>query len=88
MLVLQGAIDILKVSRAALFVELHEEGLARFGTSVSAILGFLSDYSYETHWLMRTGPHPKASEAEIHARVGRSGYVDVLFLAGHHLNSS
>jgi FkbM family methyltransferase len=80
MLVLQGAVDILKVSRPALFIELHEEGLARFGTSVSAILSHLSDCGYEAHWLMRMAPHPKASEAEIHARVARSGYVDVLFL--------
>jgi hypothetical protein len=29
---------------------------------------------------MRTGAHRKTSSAEIHAKVARSGYVDVLFL--------
>jgi len=80
MMVLQGASEILKLSGPALFVELHEEGLARFGTSVSAILSHLSNYGYEAHWLMRRGPHLKASAAEIHARVARDGYVDILFV--------
>jgi FkbM family methyltransferase len=80
MLVLQGASDILKISRPALFIELHEEGLARFGTSVSAILDHLSQYGYEAYWLMQAGPHRKTNPAEIHARVARNGYVDVLFL--------
>jgi FkbM family methyltransferase len=80
MLVLQGASDILKVSGPALFIELHEEGLLRFGTSVSAILDHLSQYGYEPYWLMRAGPHRKTSPAEIHTSVVRNGYVDVLFL--------
>ncbi len=80
MLVLQGATDILKVSGPALFIELHEEGLARFGTSVAAILTHLSEHGYEAHWLMRSGPHRKTGPAEIHAKVARNGYVDVLFL--------
>lgn len=81
MLVLQGASDILKISKPALFVELHDEGLKRFDTSVSAILDHLSQRGYEAYWLMRKGPHPKAGAAEIHARVAQIGYVDVLFLA-------
>jgi FkbM family methyltransferase len=80
MLVLQGASGILKQSRPALFVELHEEGLSKFGTSVSAILNYLSQYGYEPYWLMRTGPHQRTGPAEIHAKVARNGYVDVLFL--------
>ena len=53
MLVLEGAAGILKIARPALFVELHEKGLGKFGTSVSAILDHLSRYGYEAFWLMR-----------------------------------
>jgi FkbM family methyltransferase len=80
MLVLKGAADILKIARPALFIELHEEGLRRFGTSVSAILAHLSEQGYEAYWLKRTGSHKKASPADIDAKVARIGYVDVLFL--------
>lgn len=80
MFVLQGATDILQMAGPALFVELHEEGLNRFGTSVAAILDYLSLQQYAPYWLMRTGPHQETSPAEIHARVARDGYVDVLFL--------
>jgi hypothetical protein len=80
MMVLEGAAGLLKAAGPALFVELHEEGLKRFGTSVSAILDHLSRYGYEAYWLKRTGPHLKASPAEIHTQVARVGYVDVLFL--------
>jgi FkbM family methyltransferase len=80
MLVLQGAVDILRLSGPALFVELQEEGLKKFGTSVSAILNHLSQRGYEAYWLMRAGPHRKISPEEIHAKVARNGYLDVLFL--------
>jgi FkbM family methyltransferase len=80
MLVLQGAPDILGLAGPALFVELHEEGLQRYGASVSAILDYLSRYGYEPHWLMRNGPHRKSSAAEVCAKAAGNGYVDVLFL--------
>jgi FkbM family methyltransferase len=80
MLVLQGAAEILKLSAPALFVELQEEGLKRFETSVAAILDHLSQHGYEPYWLMPAGPHLKASPEEIHAKAAGSGYVDVLFL--------
>jgi FkbM family methyltransferase len=83
MLVLEGATEILKAAKPALFVELHEEGLKKFGTSVSAILTHLSQHGYESYWLMRVGRHMKASPSEIHAEVARIGYVDVLFLTAH-----
>jgi FkbM family methyltransferase len=82
MLVLKGASNILTKVAPALFVELHEEGLNKFETSVSAILDFLSEYGYEAYWLARTGPHLKASAAEIYARIARDNYVDVLFVKG------
>jgi FkbM family methyltransferase len=80
MMVLKGAAGILKDAGPALFIELHEEGLNRFGTSVSEILDYLSEYGYEAYWLTRTGAHRKASPAQIHEKVARNGYVDVLFL--------
>ena len=81
MLVLQGAPEILKLSRPALFVELSETALERFGSSVSEVVSHLSQFGYEPHWLERMGPHRPASLEDIHANVGRHGYVDVLFLA-------
>jgi FkbM family methyltransferase len=80
MLVLRGASGILKAAAPALFIELHEAGLNRFETSVSAILDHLADLGYQAYWLMRTGSHREASQADIHAKVARIGYVDVLFL--------
>ncbi|SHK58260.1 methyltransferase, FkbM family [Bradyrhizobium lablabi] len=80
MLVLQGAPDILGLAGPALFIELNEEGLQKFGSSVSAILDHLSQYGYEPYWLMRTGPLRKSSPAEIHAKAAGNAYVDVLFL--------
>jgi FkbM family methyltransferase len=80
MLVLQGASDILRLAAPALFIELHEEGLQRFGASVSAILDHLSQHGYEPYWLMRHGPHRKISRAEISAKACGNAYVDVLFL--------
>ncbi len=80
MLVLLGASQILKIARPALFIELHEEGLKKFGTSVSAILDHLSGQGYAAFWLRREGAPQEASPTEIHARVAQTGYVDVLFL--------
>ena len=67
-------------SRPVLFIELDENGLRRFGSSVSAILNHLSQSGYETWWLARTGPHRKATADDIHASVARNGYVDILCL--------
>ena len=82
MLVLKGAGDILKSAAPALFIELDEMALQKFGASVSAVLDHLSQFGYEPYWLTRSGPHDKTNAAEIHARVARTGYVDVLFLKG------
>jgi FkbM family methyltransferase len=86
MLVLRGASTILKLAGPALFIELHEEGLRKFGTSVSAVLDHLSSLGYAAYWLMRRGPHVKTSAAEIHAKVAQAGYVDVLFLKARQLS--
>jgi FkbM family methyltransferase len=81
MIVLEGAGNILEGAKPALFVELHEAGLNRFGSSVTEVFNYLSQFGYEAYWLTRAGPHTRASQAEIRARAGRDGYVDVLFVA-------
>jgi FkbM family methyltransferase len=80
MLVLKGAANILRRYGPALFVELQEEGLKRFGTSASEILGHLASQGYLAYWLERSGPPKRATDAEIHAMMARNSYVDVLFL--------
>ena len=80
MMVLKGAGRILKDPKPALFIELSEEGLGRFGSSVDEILQHLTGSGYAAFWLMPAGPHVRALEADIHAMVGLHGYVDVLFL--------
>lgn len=80
MMVLKGANNILNNSNPILFIELSEVGLNAFGSSVTEILTHLSRLGYGAHWLVRAGPHVKASEAEILAKVERNGYVDGLFL--------
>ena len=47
---------------------------------MAEILKYLADFGYQAFWLMPQGPHAKASDADIHAKVGPTGYVDVLFL--------
>jgi FkbM family methyltransferase len=80
MLVLQGASEILRLSGAALFIELDEKALRKFGTSVAAVLDYLAQYGYQPFWLRPTGNHDRTDAAGIAARVGLNGYVDVLFL--------
>jgi FkbM family methyltransferase len=80
MMVLKGAGRILKQSNPALLVELSEEALNKFGSSVSEILKYLAELGYEAFWLMPEGPHAKASDADIHAKVAQTGYLDVLFI--------
>jgi FkbM family methyltransferase len=80
MMVLTGAAGILALAGPALFIELEEAGLNRFGASISAVLDHLSAYGYEPYWLEKSGPPRKTGAAEIHAAAGRTGYVDVLFL--------
>jgi FkbM family methyltransferase len=81
MLVLKGAANILKNAAPALFIELHEEGLFKFGTSVLAILNHLSAYGYQPYQLMNAEAHRRTSATEIHAKIAQIGYIDVLFLS-------
>ena len=82
MLVLKGATRLLAETSPALFIELHEEGLVRLGTSTFEILDHLSSIGYAPYWLMRSGAHQKTEPSEICSRIAKAGYVDVLFLKG------
>jgi hypothetical protein len=79
MLTLQGMTEILRFARPALFIELSDQGLNKFGASVLVVLRLLSDNGYEAYWLTRTG-HRKASQSEIEARTALTKSADVLFL--------
>jgi FkbM family methyltransferase len=81
MLVLRGAREILTNVKPTLFIELSEEALGRFGSSVSEILNHLAQLGYLTFWLTRAGPPVEATVADIHAKVRQKNYVDVLFLS-------
>lgn len=80
MLVLEGASSVLKTTHPALFVELHEEGLNRFGTSCEAILAHLTAGGYQAYLLQRKGSHRRVDAEQVRAEVARLGYVDVLFV--------
>jgi FkbM family methyltransferase len=79
MLTLQGMTEILRFARPALFIELSDQGLNKFGASVLVVLRLLSDNGYEAYWLTRTGRR-KASQSEIEARTAGTNSADVLFL--------
>ncbi|WP_189343268.1 MULTISPECIES: FkbM family methyltransferase [unclassified Mesorhizobium] len=87
LLTLQGMMEILRFARPALFVELSDQGLNKFGASVLAVLRLLSDNGYEGYLLSRTGRR-KASQAEIEARTTGTESADVLFLPDRPANSA
>ncbi|QFI75627.1 FkbM family methyltransferase [Bradyrhizobium betae] len=78
--VLRGAPDILRHARPALFVELDEDGLRKFGASVADVLCYLKDFGYDAFWLEKGGKRTAASQSDIATRIAKLGYVDVLFL--------
>jgi len=80
MLVLEGCRETLRTARPALFVELDEQALNRFGTSIVGVLDYLSGYGYLPYWLTSKGLRRKADTEEIRTTAKQRGYVDVLFL--------
>lgn len=80
MLVRHGSAETLQQYAPAIFIELHEKGLQRFGTSVAAVIAFLLGLGYSPYWLARTGPDRLARAEDVRAEVVRLGYVDILFL--------
>lgn len=80
LIVLRGAPEILKQAKPALFVELDEAGLGKFGASVAQILGYMGSAGYDAYWLRKGGQCTRATESDIVAQISEIGYVDVLFL--------
>jgi FkbM family methyltransferase len=81
MLVLSGAQDAITAHRPALFIEVDDTALRRFGSSAEELLTTVVNLGYTAHTLTRTGI---SASKPLHALVGRSGgksYSDVLFLA-------
>jgi FkbM family methyltransferase len=79
--VLRGAPEILRLARPALFVELDENGLGKFGASVADIFRYLDGFGYDGFWLEKGGKRTAATQDDIAMRIARFGYVDVLFLS-------
>jgi FkbM family methyltransferase len=79
--VLAGARTLLSRDRPALFVELDPAGLARFGSSIDALLRALAAEGYSPCVLGRRGARP-CPRADLDATLARRGYTDLLFLPG------
>lgn len=79
-MVLQGALATLQKHSPALFVEIHEEGLAHFGTSSAELIQLLKGFGYTLNRLETQGRVTRQSEEELAADVKLKGYVDTLFL--------
>ncbi|KYG24602.1 hypothetical protein SE92_33770 [Bradyrhizobium sp. AT1] len=86
--VLRGAPDILRQAGPALFVELDENGLRKFGASVKDILDYLDGFGYAAFWLEKGGRRTSATDNDIAARIVEFGYVDVLFLLVNSVGAS
>ena len=79
MLVLAGAHQLLRSQRPAIFLELDEPSLTRFGSSAAELLDAITDHGYVAHRLSRAGPGPVDPRADLLARA-HSGYIDALLL--------
>jgi FkbM family methyltransferase len=78
-LVLDGARRLIRNHRPALFVEVHEQSLARLGSSGRELIESLLGLDYVAHRLKRNGISPRQDPDELIAKIA-SGYIDVLFL--------
>jgi FkbM family methyltransferase len=81
-LVLGGAQRVIGEQRPALFIEIHDESLGRFGASAGSVLEGIAALGYTGHRLMRRGIGPAESVAELRAHTTDGRYIDVLFLPG------
>jgi FkbM family methyltransferase len=79
LLVLGGAEEVIETHRPALFVEVDDDALTRFGSSSAELIERLATLGYTGHMLTRRGIGP-AEEAEAIAAESSVAYRDVLFL--------
>jgi hypothetical protein len=79
MLVLAGALGVIESHQPAIFVEIADWALERFGSSGDELIATLADLGYSGHMLTRRGIG--AAEApEVLTANSAEGYIDVLFL--------
>ncbi len=77
--VLDGAAEILRKDKPALFIEIDPRGLERFGTTADRLFNHLAEFGYRPHRLTMAGAVALTAEALVRA-LSRTGYTDVLFL--------
>jgi FkbM family methyltransferase len=79
-MVLAGARRVIGDQRPALFIEIDDEALTRFGSSAAELLGTVAALGYTGHRLTRRGIGPAETVAELEAQTMGGSYIDVLFL--------
>ena len=82
-MVLAGANRLIAHHRPAIFVEVHEPSLARFGSSRRDLIGTFVTLGYGGHMLTRSGIGPREDTKKLIDR-SAEGYIDVLFLPDDH----
>ena len=80
MMVLAGAGRTLATSDLALFIEIDEGALRRFGSSSDELCGFLHGLGFRMHRLVKQGVPRPLDPAALRDELARKSYVDVLFL--------
>jgi FkbM family methyltransferase len=80
--VIRGARETIHRCRPALFVEIGENGLERYGTSIAELLGIFSDAGYVAHSMERDGLVARRSVGDVRETIAATGlaYADFLFL--------
>jgi FkbM family methyltransferase len=79
MLVLAGAQGVIERHRPAMFVEITDWALQRFGSSGSELIEMLVDLGYAGHLLTRRGIGVAEAPEALTAKSAK-GYIDVVFL--------
>jgi FkbM family methyltransferase len=82
-MVLAGASRLIGQHRPAIFIEVHEPSLTRFGSSPHELIGSLVALGYGGHSLASSGIGPR-EEADALIERSSGSYIDVLFLPGGH----
>jgi FkbM family methyltransferase len=79
MMVLAGARRVIETHRPAIFVEIADEPLERFGSSGDELIEALVSLNYTGHTLTRRGIGPAEAPEALMAKSANE-YIDVLFL--------
>ena len=80
MMVLGGAGRTLSTPGLALFIEVDESALRRFGSSSDELCGFLLAQGFRMYRLVKRGPALALDMSTLRDELSRRSYVDVLFL--------